>query len=751
VLKHLLIALAALAWFSAAPAVASIHGGGTPFPPTCPQGLSISDGCLAAQATSYAQDIIGNPIAINGWPSDAQQSCATYGCAAPGQCLTTCQVWSNPGGSSTHPWIWNAAGIDYPVGSYTPMSGLQDPATATTSALAAPGLGIIPGNSLYSATGYVVSAAPNNGSYPWLEIGFSNTHPLLSGTTVQGFYLGPDTPSFHTIGAQTTGTSVITAGPPDTISLTLATTTPTGYIAASTTNPLINQNVYSGCAIHANAPPTGCTLIGTLNGQVSGTTGGTGVYYITGDTPGSYTGVTVAHDAVYVLGGSFCQTANSFLTITNNWLQMGSSLNQRAGNMVKTQGSSANGCGGYTWNFTYNTVLGGYPTYTTLGMQEAVEMAAAGMTYHIEYNYFRDHGGRIGDIGGTFTNAGTMYWRYNFVWGCCEYPVVLHGEDFISGVPNNVVEFNTDIIPNTSIYNTTTYFFGGYSPAVQLGSIQIDHNIDVINTGWIGAQNITGTLNGECPNTPPSGITDSCTLTVTSLTGTLLGGNVIAGGGLSSPVTLFPLGQIECNGATCTGLGTTGIYAVAASQTVASGSVSFTNANVVQGVGTSALLTEFGSMNVTTLNISYNFIDTAGGVGQNFNAACMNNLNGAAGGIAGSQTGTSVTITAIGSGALYAGPQWGSIAGAFAGNEIGGNGLTNEWLTAPPGGPYSSTSTFPLSFTASVSQTKTFTSSIAESGAVGTGGSFTMVGNQSLLTGNAISGFGIPAQSTGCN
>jgi len=736
-LKLLAGAALAIAWLSAAPAVASIHGGGTPFPATCPQGLAVADGCLAAHATSYAMDQIGGVVGPNGWPFDAQQTCSTYGCwnTSTGACVTGCQTWT----AGTHPWAWNGAGIDYPVGNYTPLAQLVDPAIAATSAIANPGLGIVPGHYSYNPIGRVISSGTNQGSFPWLS-GGTGAGPTLAGTVIQGFYFGPDQASYHTIGAQTTGTTTITAGSPDTISLTLKATTPVGYFAAG-------QNVYSGCSIGSGAP-TGCTLQGVLGAQQSGVTGGTGVYAITGDTPGSYTGVTVSHDAVYVFQQGECTTSATATSISfnDNWFQVGSSTNQANSQQLKGQGSAAFACGNYAWNFFFNTVLGEAGTFRDQGLQEAIENAQSDGNSDVEYNYFRDHTGRLGDFNGD-NAGGSLIWSHNLDWGCCEVPIVLHGEDFITFVNQNTVEFNTDVVTNTSLANTTVYYItSGASSTFVWPLTVVDHNIVVVNTGLMGAQNINMTVSG-CPG--------ACSLSITSLTGSLVSGNVIGCPGGTCTSGTIPASGLRL--ASFGGNGGTGTYTTNLG-TTANGT--YTGAAVIQASGTSVLLSSQSYINYGTVNISNNYIDTSGGVWPSntaLNSSCIGNIGAQTGNITGSQSGTTVTVTAIASGVLFAGPIAGSAGqNAYSGNSIGGGGLTTEFLTSSNKANPITSASLPATFTATVSQNVgSFTTAQSQTAAVGVGGagvSFTMSGNKNLLNGNTIDGYNYRVGTVGqCN
>ena len=86
-------------------------------PPTaaqCPRGQQVADGCAAAPVS-------GSFLIVGSFGAHARQSG---------------QAWVND-----HPWPWNAAGIDYPVG-YSKSVTLQDPATA-----------VLPVGCVYQTTG----------------------------------------------------------------------------------------------------------------------------------------------------------------------------------------------------------------------------------------------------------------------------------------------------------------------------------------------------------------------------------------------------------------------------------------------------------------------------------------------------------------------------------------------------------------------------------------------------------------------
>ncbi len=85
----------------------------------CPRGVSVADGCVAAPASGSFQ-------ILTSFSSQAAQSG---------------QTWVN-----SHPWPWNAAGVDYPVG-YSMSVPLGDPATA-----------VLPAGCAYQATGGIGGA-----------------------------------------------------------------------------------------------------------------------------------------------------------------------------------------------------------------------------------------------------------------------------------------------------------------------------------------------------------------------------------------------------------------------------------------------------------------------------------------------------------------------------------------------------------------------------------------------------------------
>ena len=146
---HALALSSIVALFIAAqPTMASMHGSNSRS--SCAySGSGWSDGCAGANMGSTYQ-------VSNFFTSYARGSGQTY--ASGGGNL-----------SSSHPPPWNVAGVDYPVGYYTPKSSLKDPAVTQ------------PANCTYYSTG-----SPFNSAYPYLQCGIASGQ-----VDIEGYDFGP--------------------------------------------------------------------------------------------------------------------------------------------------------------------------------------------------------------------------------------------------------------------------------------------------------------------------------------------------------------------------------------------------------------------------------------------------------------------------------------------------------------------------------------------------------------------------------
>jgi hypothetical protein len=283
------------------------------------------------------------------------------------------------------------------------------------------------------------------------------------------------------------------------------------------------------------------------------------------------------------------------ITVRNNKFRNGSNCAVAKGFLVKVDGGSAD------FDFEYNDVDGGYPTYKAFLASTIFTGMLGRQTYR--YNAILNSPQRPV----TTVATGDLLVQYNYVDGWVMVPGVEHGE-FLEVVarPGSVIEnstyaFNTMLIPSTQPpRGSTTTFYLASTPGggVRFTNAVVDRNTVVSNLssgvltvastltelGWSRFTNVAITDNYVDPTgayacimnlggaVRVAGSVSGRTLTVTSIgAGALYPGATFSGPGLT-PRAIEDFGAIDPNThAPSTGTGGPGTYVLKGGGQSASG------------------------------------------------------------------------------------------------------------------------------------------------------------------------------------